>query len=110
MAKSSTSDFLIERGERKIQIRAMQGEKEAGHLSVLSPLHIEGAWIEPEFRGGTILRDLVMIAEAEIKQLGADRVFAFAIDEEKADYLERLGYEKHEWTVWSKKVKAVPYS
>lgn len=70
---------------------------------ILAPAHIEGTFIEPAWRKGTILQQLIQAVELEAKSEGITQLLAYADNEKVAEYLERLGYKKMNLTVWEKR-------
>jgi N-acetylglutamate synthase-like GNAT family acetyltransferase len=74
-----------------------------GRIAIVLLPHIEGIWIHPDHRNGTIGAKLEQAACAKLSSLGADTVLAFAIDTKLESYLERLGYTKFA-TAWKKEI------
>lgn len=68
--------------------------------------HIEGTWVAPSHRKGTLAARMIRALEHVTKRLGRSHLFAFILDEqpEIADYMQRLGYKKQPMTIWAKKV------
>lgn len=83
---------------------AKDGDKLAGRIFIVTPPHIEGPWVEPEYRGGTLLKRLTEWAEQEMREIGAKKVFAYGFSPELEDYLKRLGYTRQPITVWAKEL------
>ena len=40
----------------------------------------------------------------KVSKAGAEKVFAYAINEEIEGYLLRRGYEKMPWSIWAKEI------
>jgi N-acetylglutamate synthase-like GNAT family acetyltransferase len=95
-------EIVKEATYREMKILAQHEGKTIGTISLVAPIHIEGIFIEPEHRGNGVMKKLVREAEHEALNLNVEKVFAFAINAEMENYIERLGYRKHNWTVWEK--------
>ena len=91
MDKIRTDSFLIERlaaedfsvlstveegfmpvCDKSIVVVAKSGEEIVGRLMLLSPAHVEGAWIDERFRNGRLLKR--MMDEMESKRSTRDLV------------------------------------
>jgi N-acetylglutamate synthase-like GNAT family acetyltransferase len=75
-----------------------------GRIFILAPAHVEGPYIEPEERRGTIGARLMQILEKEALDIGISKLFAYANSPQIEDYLSRLGYIKSAMTVWEKEI------
>lgn len=73
-----------------------------GTMYLVSPAHLEGAWVDFSKRGGWVLHRLVNKAEELSKKAKLSKLFAYAVDAKMENYLERLGYKKTPMTVWEK--------
>jgi len=76
-------------------------------ISVLIPLlHIEGTWVSEKKRGSFVLVRLIERVEEIVRSAGRSHVFAFADERqpEVAGYLERLGYVRMPFHVYSKEL------
>lgn len=73
-----------------------------GRIFLMAPTHVEGIFIEKAWRKGAVMKQLVEAIELEAKCEGVKKLLVYAIDEEMADYIQRLGYEKLPFTVWEK--------
>lgn len=87
-----------------IAIVAREQGEIVGRIFVLAPLHVEGPWIREDKRGSGLAARLIKRAEEEAQASGVVKVFAYAVSDEISDYLQRLGYSKEPWTVWSKEL------
>ena len=83
-------------------VGALEGGDLVGHIYLVALPHVEAPWIKEGHRGGTLLKRMEKELIEMSKEYGIDRVFAFAADDEKADYLKRLGYKKSNLTVWER--------
>lgn len=83
-------------------------EDERGHIvgriMLVGVIHVEGIWIEPKWRGSTIMARLVKEAEREAKELGLTQVLVFGASPEMEGYISRLGYTQMPFTIWEKKL------
>jgi hypothetical protein len=75
-----------------------------GRLFIVSPAHVEGAFVEKPWRNTPVFPMLMKRAEIEAYKEGLKQLLAFAKDEQIADYVERLNYKKLPLTVWSKQL------
>jgi len=89
--------------ENTAVIAAFDGNRLVGRLAVLNVPHIEGVWIDRQYRNGTMLSRLERKAVEILRECGASAVLAVAINNKIEGYLERLGY-KRIGSLWSKEV------
>ena len=82
---------------------AIDDGKLVGRLAAISLPHIEAAWIDQGYRGSMIGVRMETLLEQKLKELGANLVLAFAVDETMESYLQRLGYQKIA-TAWKKEI------
>jgi len=87
--------------DKSIVVVAKSGEEIIGRLMLLSPAHVEGAWIDKRFRNGRLLKRMMDKMESQAKHEGLVKLIAYgnSINE---DYLERLGFTQRPLTVWEK--------
>ena len=85
-----------------IAVVAVEETRPIGRAFLVSPVHVEGIWIEPKKRNQTVMKRLVEAIESEARIMRLEYVFAYAVDKQTEDYINRLGYEKLSWTVWRK--------
>ena len=88
-----------------IAIVAKNDKEIVGRMLLLSLAHIEGTWIQPEIRRGSILVKLMREMEKQAKLLGLKTLFAYSENEEVDDYLMRLGYKKTPLTIFEKEIR-----
>lgn len=89
---------------KSVALIATSNQKIVGRMFLVSPWHIEGTWIHPSFRGGTLLLRLIKRMEEEARKLGLKQVFSYAEDPVVELYLVRLGYVRTQLTIWSKDI------
>lgn len=79
-----------------------QGEIRGRQAYLLFP-HLEGAWVHPDERGGTLAYRLIKETEKVVAE-SYPAVFAYVMDNqpEIADYMQRMGYEKVPVSLWVK--------
>lgn len=87
-----------------IVIVARQRGEIVGRIFLMSPTHIEGPWVRNDLRGHILGKRLMDAAAEKAQELGITKLFAYAADEQLAGYLQRLGYDKEPFTVWSKEL------
>ena len=76
-----------------------------GRIALQCPVHAEGVFIEPKYRGKELFHRLMQGIEQEAKVEGIKCVFAYAIDGAIAALLSREGYTNVPWTIWKKELK-----
>lgn len=86
-----------------IAVGAFDSDRLVGRLVGISLPFIECAWIDPDYRNGTVGGRLECAVRAKLKELGASLALAIAVDGQMEDYLARLGYTKF-GTVWKKEL------
>jgi N-acetylglutamate synthase-like GNAT family acetyltransferase len=120
MAEVHTSAFLVERlaskdfsvlakveegfmpvCDKSIVVVAKKNTEIIGRLLLVSPAHVEGAWVRDDFRNGFVLARMMEKLEEEAKREGLSKLMAYGnpINE---DYLERLYFTRIPLTVWEK--------
>jgi|ERR1700684_324769 len=85
-----------------VAIVAENGHHIIGRIFLVAPAHVEGLFVEPTWRNGLVMKQLVDAVEIEARAEGISRVLVYAKDSEMADYIERLGYTKLPVTVYKK--------
>ncbi len=77
-----------------------------GRTGLVSLNHVEGTWVSPDYRNGTLGWRLIRTLEKEAKDLGLTNVLAYSPDAipEVGQYLERMGYTKIPVTTWGKEI------
>ncbi len=75
-----------------------------GRILLVGVIHLEGIFVEPRWRGSTVMARLVEEAEREAKELGLTQVLAFGASPEMEGYIQRLGYNLLPFTIWEKKL------
>lgn len=77
-----------------------------GRTGLVSLNHVEGTWVSPEYRHGTLGWRLLKTLEKEAKDLGLKYVLAYSPDAipEISGYMERMGYKRVEVTTWAKEM------
>lgn len=85
-------------------IAAFDSKGLAGRTMIVPLPHIEGTWVREDLRKGRLGYTLLKEVEKSIAMADRTYAWAFADTNEREGYLERLGYEKQELTVWYKKL------
>ena len=77
-----------------------------GRTGLVMLNHVEGTWVSPDYRHGTLGWRLLKTLEQEAKDLGLKYVLAYSPDAipEIGGYMERMGYKKVEVTTWAKEM------
>jgi hypothetical protein len=86
-----------------VALLAMDEGKPVGRIFLVAPTHVEGPWIAPAWRSTTLGWRLMRAIAWQAEQLGVKKMFAYGTAETE-DYLERLGYKKQPYTVWTKEI------
>lgn len=73
-----------------------EGEQIIARSSIMSVPMIEGTWIEPERRNGTLATRIIREVEKHYRDNGEEAAMAFIPSDqpEIADYMMRLGYQE----------------
>ena len=91
--------------EKSVAVVAQNAMGEiVGRCFLVSPVHVEGIWLDPAWRNRTLFYRLICRIEEEAKAEGIRKLLAFAATPEMAEYIERLGYEYTPVSVWSKEL------
>lgn len=98
------SDGYMPDPKQSVAIVAEKDGQIIGRVFLMQPVHVEGTWVREDLRSGTIGKRLMDQAELSAFTRGITTVFAYAVDDTLAGYLERLGYQKSFLTVWTKEL------
>lgn len=82
-------------------IVAEQDGKLLGRWFLCLVPHYEGMWLDDAARNTTVGFRIVREMEARAREMGIQRTFVFAQPEHE-DYMQRLGFERQPFSVWSK--------
>jgi len=85
-------------------IAAVDGETVLGRTTLTNMVHLEGTWVHPEHRGGTLGVRLIREAERQAREIGLTGLLAYTPDTKIGEYMQRMGYERIPVEVWGKKV------
>lgn len=96
------ADGFCPNADHSVALVAEDDKNLIGRIFLISPVHIEGPHVEPDYRGSTVFKRLVVAAEEKARAEGINKVFCFAKDDQMADYIERLGYKPSQLTVYEK--------
>ena len=80
--------------DNTIVAASFEGDKLVGALVLINLPNIECAWVHPEQRSGTLLGRMESLLIDKLRELGARKVIAFAVNEQMEDYTKRLGYAR----------------
>ena len=91
--------------DKTIAIVARVGIHPVARLFAMAPTHVEGIFIEPQYRGGSLFKDMMTAMELELKSDGVKQVFAYSVRPEIGHYLEqRCNYFKLPWLIYQKEL------
>lgn len=91
--------------DNSIAVVAEDQGKIVGRMFLVAMPHIEGTWIHPDKRNGTIAYRLEKAMSEEAKRRGIPMLLAYVPTPEVAGYMQRLGYKREPYIVLSKEVK-----
>lgn len=80
------------------------GEEIVARVFLLAPVHVEGLWVREDKRNGLLLGRMADIAYETARKLGLSSILAFGMNATMDGYLNRLGFKRLEWSVWSREV------
>jgi hypothetical protein len=90
---------------RSIALVAQNTTRILGRLFLMAPSHVEGIWLDPDWRGSNLFRDMMNAMELEARSEGISKLFAYSTRPEICHYLERrCDYAKLPWTVLAKEL------
>ena len=75
-----------------------------GRVMLIGVKHVEGAWINEQYRGGTVLERMTQEIEKHAREAGIKTVFVYSQTSEMDGYIERLGYERSPLRVFRKEL------
>lgn len=90
--------------KKSIVIVAKDGNEIVGRIMLLNLAHIEGTWVAPQHRGGTIGWRMIRMIEKAAQRIGITKLFAYTDTDQNGEYVERLGYRKTNFVVWVKEL------
>lgn len=74
-----------------------------GRSMLVDAVHIEGTWVHPDYRGGTVGARIIAKLKQEAQKAGISRVIAYSTAATD-DYMARLGFKREPVTVWTKDI------
>jgi N-acetylglutamate synthase-like GNAT family acetyltransferase len=80
------------------------GDEIVARMMLIGVAHIEGTWIKPEVRSGSLLHRLMHRMEQEAKAAGITTLLAYSENDEVDSYLERLKFSRSPLRIWKKEV------
>lgn len=81
-----------------------------GRLFAVAPVHVEGIFVEPRYRGGVLFKDMMTAMELELRSEKVSKVFAYSVRPEIGHYIEqRCGYKPLAWKLYEKEIPCLPY-
>ena len=101
----SVDDGFTPDPERSIAMVAQNGSRIVGRIFLVAPSHAEGIWIERDYRGSSLGKQIVEALELEARSEGITKMFAYATRLEMEHYISRCcGYERLPWVVLQKEL------
>lgn len=85
-----------------IVVVAREGNRIVGRTMLVRPFHVEGTWVDEDFRYGMTGIRLLKELEKQAKTEGLTKILAYAMEKTIEGYLQRMGYRKSILTVWEK--------
>lgn len=103
---ASVADGIIPDPDGSVVIVAENDAGEIiGRMIIVDVPHIEGTWVAPEARGGSVGARLEKAACQAAVALGLKKTFAFVTNSEHAGYLRRLGWRDAGYMVLTKSLE-----
>jgi hypothetical protein len=101
----SVDDGFTPNVDHSIAVVARNESQIIGRLFAVAPIHVEGVFVEPRYRGGTLFKDMMSAMELELKAEKVNKVFAYSVRPEIGHYIEqRCGYSPLAWKIYSKEL------
>lgn len=96
----------LEWPEDTVVVFALENERVLARSSILNLPMIEGTWVCEDKRGTTLAYRLVKHVEDVYRDQGKTHAFAFSWNQqpEVGEYLERIGFEKKDLSIWVKQL------
>ena len=95
-------DGAVPDSDYTLAVAAFDEGELVGRMFLVCLPHLEAPWIREDKRGGFLAKRMEERLIEEAKRFEIERTFALAVNDKIADYLNRLGYRKTEYTVWEK--------
>jgi len=70
---ANIDDGFTPHPRKSVVVVAKEGSRCIGRIMLVAPVHVEGVFIEPEFRNGTLMKQLVDAVEVEARVEGIKR-------------------------------------
>ena len=103
---ASVADGIVPSAEDSVVIVAENDAGEiVGRMMLVDVPHIEGTWVAPEARGGSVGFRLEKAACDAARDIGLKNTFAFVTSADHAGYLRRLGWEDAGYMVLTKSLE-----
>lgn len=102
---TAVPDGFIPDPNISIVIAAFDNDKLVGRTCFLQMGHIEGTWVDENYRKGFVGFRMLKMLEKEAHACGFKSSLAYAADEKVEKYLGRMGYVKQPLTIWAKELK-----
>ena len=91
--------------DKTIAIVARVGIHPVARLFAMAPWHCEGIYIEPQYRGTGLFKDMMDALELELRSEGVKLALAYSVQPEIGHYIEkRCGYRLQPWQVYMKEL------
>lgn len=88
--------------EKSITVVAKYDGQIVGRMMLINLAHVEAAWVNDQFRSGSILERMTREIEKQAHEVGIKTVFVYSETHEMDGYIERLGYSRSPLRVFRK--------
>lgn len=96
-------DGFVPNPDHSIVVVARNEQRIIGRLFAMSPVHVEGIFVEERYRGGNLFKDMMSAMEVELRAEKIRKALAFSVRPEIGHYIERkCGYTKLPWAVYER--------
>lgn len=100
----SIEEGYVPNAEHSIAVVARDDGAIIGRMMLIAVAHVEAAWVNDRYRGGTVLERMTKEIEAQARAAGIKTVFAYSETHEMDGYIQRLGYERSPLRVYRKEL------
>lgn len=90
--------------EKSIVVVARNESRIIGRIALVAPTHVEAIFVERAWRNSPVFKRLVDAVEMEARAEGIKTLLAYAVNDQMADYISRLGYTKMPLQVYGKEL------
>ena len=102
--KDIPDGFLPDPENSRVIVAEDENGNIVGRMMLIAVAHLEGPWIAPSRRSGSLLYRMEKQMIAEAREAGLKALLAFTQEDTNTSYLERLGWTRTNFTVLSKEI------